>query len=131
MAALEAQVSSSVSEHVRMGVASAARVTAFTAGLPYSLAAGFDGKIVGLVLRDLAAPYILRAVAREHVGRPSLTLALTVDPGLTQRPAPDVAETEDRTVTLRTQAASLTKYRLPDGGSSARRHPAADAGWGR
>ncbi len=108
LAALQAQVSSDVSPHVRQAVANAVRVTAFTGGLPYSLADGFAGKAVGLVLRNLAAAYTLRCVAAASVQPPALTLALTLDPGLGQGPAPQPPDTVDRTVTLRGQAASLS-----------------------
>lgn len=108
LAALEGQATVSVAEHVRKGVAGSKRVTAFTGGLPYSLSDGFAGKAVGLVLRDLAAPYVLRVVAHGGVKRPALTMALAVDPGLSQRPAPEVAQIVDRTLTLRGPAASLS-----------------------
>jgi hypothetical protein len=107
LAGLEAQVSAAISPHVRQAVADASHITVFTSGLPYGLAVGFEGKVVGLVLRDVAAPYILRSLAHASIQRPALTLGLTLDPGLTQRPAPEVAQAVDRLVTLRGPAASL------------------------
>lgn len=112
LAALEADVSASISAHTQQALAGVSHVTAFTGGLPYGLAPSLDGKAVGLVLHDLAAPFILSAVAQAHGGRPALTLALNIDPGLQQRPAPDVPGAVDRTLTLRGPAASLSNVAL-------------------
>ena len=107
MAQLEAHVTAGISGYVRQAVADVPRITAFTGGLPYGLATDWQGKCVGLVLRDLAAPFILRTVARASVARPPLSLNLVIDPGIQQRPAPDVPELVDRTITLRGHDATL------------------------
>jgi hypothetical protein len=106
LASLEAQVTAAVSPSIRKAVLKTKRLTIFTAGLPYGLADGWDNKIIGLVVQDLAAPYTLQAVAQANAGRPAYTLALTLDPGIEQRPAPDVANLVDRTIALRGPAAS-------------------------
>ena len=112
LAALEAQVTAGVSEYVRNAVAGIQRLTVFTSGMPYSLTTGWEGKTIGLVLRDLAAGLILRNVAQAGAGRPSQALTLVLDPGLQPRPAPDAPELVDRTITLRSQNASLANLAL-------------------
>lgn len=110
--ALEAEVSAGVSEYIRKAVGPTSRVTVFTGGMPYSLANGFEGKAVALVLRDVAATFILRHIAQAGAGQPALSLALTVDPGLQPRAAPDIPELVDRTIALRGPAASLTNLAM-------------------
>ena len=106
LANLEAQATAAVSPFIRKAVLKTKRLTIFTGGLPYGLTSGWENKIVGLVIHALAAPYTLQAVAQANAGRPAYTLALTLDPGIEQRPAPDIAGLVDRTIFLRGPAAS-------------------------
>ena len=107
---VEGQVTVSVADNVLKAVKGVARLTVFTSGLPYGLVSGWEGKTVGLVLRTLAGVFVLREVAQAGVARLPLTLTLNLDPGVQPRPAPEVADLADRTITLRGPAASFSNF---------------------
>lgn len=113
--ALTGAVTAAVPEHVRRAADSATHVTAFTSGVPYSLVSGWEGKALGLVLRDAAAFTVLRGLAGAAMTPAAYSLALTVDPGLQTKPAPEAPELSDQTITLRASAASLANLSLLSG----------------
>ncbi len=113
--ALEKLVTAALAEDVRQAMAAVPRITAFTRGTPYSLVSGWEGKAVGLVPAEQAAPVILRSIALAQVPRPSGGLALSLDPGIQKRPAPEVSEAGERVITVRGGAASLSSLALLGG----------------
>src|SRR4030042_2048635 len=60
-------------------------------------------------------PPILRALARAGVARPPRGLALSLDPGIQKRPAPEVNEAPERVLTVRGGAASVGNLALLGG----------------